>query len=150
MIEIRRDHASEARGFLTWYAGLLGVTALAYFADLKAGKAWPEEYILSLTIPFTVMPIFVWYAFVPRRIRYNEEELEFTSRLSGVSTLPFSALRTWGFGRQTIFLRFVGPGTNRRMIQIAPAFYPKDEIECLLSFLRANFPERKGGLRSFV
>jgi len=145
MIELRRDRNSVARGFALLFAVMLAVTALAYFGSLNAGKPWPLEYIVSLLIPFTIASLATWYGFVPPRVRYSRDDFEFTSHFFGVSTLPFAALRKWGFGRQTIFLKFARPGKTQRVIQIAPAFYPKDEINALLALLRTNFAEKEGG-----
>src|SRR5271154_7597823 len=39
-------------------------------------KWWSLGYVESLSIPLTLIPIFLWFAFVPRLLRFDDRELE--------------------------------------------------------------------------
>lgn len=100
MIELRRDNASVARGFSYLLSALGFVTLLGYLAAVGAGKPWSIGYIVSLLVPFAVVPLVVWFAFVPRQFRYDQDHVEFPSRLSRhwVANTPNFLLRSLGSG----------------------------------------------------
>jgi hypothetical protein len=139
MTEFKRSRKSVITGFAGLVAVLFALTAFTYFSQgTQEDHWWSSTYILSLAIPFTLIPLIVWIVFVPSRVRYDREAFELSSYFFGTRQLSFSTLEKWGFGQQVLFLKF-----EPKLVQIALAFYPQIEQAKLLAFLATNFPERK-------
>jgi hypothetical protein len=147
LAELRRTKKSILAGFFSLMAMFLLVSGFTYFFQGEhQHRWWSTTYIISLSIPMAIIPAVVWFGFVPRRIRYNRDVLEFTSRFFGVQSLPLSKLRHWGFGRNVLMLEFEKTALSRRTLQIALSFYPQAVQAEFLEFLSSNFPERKTGV----
>jgi hypothetical protein len=142
--ELKYSTSSVAAGFAKIFASFLAVCAISYLLQGIGRDGWPRpEYSASFLMPLLAMPSLVWFAFVPRRLRFNTEYLEFTSRFFGVRLLPLSKLRHWGKGHGVLLLEFEKSVLHRRTLQVALQFYTAESRSEFLQFLSENISDRK-------
>jgi len=143
--ELKHTPSSVIAGFAKFFAMFLVVCAISY-AWQGIGQNFWQPPDASLLIPLLLMPAFIWFAFVPRRLRFNAEYIEFTSRFSGVQLLPLPKLRHWGKGHGVLLLEFEKSALHRRTLQVALQFYTPESRNGFLQFLSETLPDRESSI----
>jgi hypothetical protein len=92
-----------------------------------------------LAIPIGILPIFVWFAFVPKLLEISDSHFTVQHRLKGVRQIAWSELKFWGYAGLVFCLQFNTPPT----LQIALFAFPRTERVQLRDFLSSRFPQRK-------
>ena len=83
--------------------------------------------------------MFIYLAFVPRRIQWSSTECRIQLKLDGVQILPWTQLSAYGDGNNVFYLKFTGV----RRFQIFAGAFPRDDWQALITFLKSNFPVKK-------
>jgi hypothetical protein len=132
-------------GFMIFLVCIAGYFLQGY----REGKWWTADYIFSLAIPVIIMPVCVWFMFVPRLVEFSDTEITISSLL-GKYTYNWSALDCYGPGNNVFKIQFSG---DRQPYQILAGAYPSEEWSKLIDFLNMRFPDRKAaysiGVRMF-
>ena len=113
-------------------------------------KWWTFDYVLGLAIPIALMPILVWFIFVPSRLEVTDKGFDIRFPFRRAQTLPWNKLKYWGKGESVFMLQFDGSAT----LQIFARAYPREQWSKLVELLSARFPEQKAtgwfGARGFI
>src|SRR6184192_1642684 len=84
---------SFLRWTLLWIALFLVGSTVAYFwQGYHNNLWWPQDYILSLLIPFLFMLIFVWIAFVPTILDFSATQITIKFPLRQAHTFSWDDL----------------------------------------------------------
>jgi hypothetical protein len=120
--------------------GLLAITVAGYLWDGYHDKNWwGAGYIESLSIPFVIAPVLVWFIFVPRRLEYSDSEFVIDRRFTSICSLPWSQLCYYGKGNNVFMIQFEG----RQAFQFFAGAFSKSEWAAFLAFLSDRFPDKK-------
>ena len=118
---------------------LIGTVATYFYQGFVEQKWWSLGYVLSLAIPFAIVPTVVWFMFVPGHLEFDDLSLFVQPRFRKIRTLPWAEMIHWGKGEGVFFIRFSGS----QMISILSSAYPPEQWMHLTEFLSAEFPDRK-------
>jgi len=119
---------------------MLVLTLIAYFwQGYRENKWWTQDYILTMVIPFAVVPVVVWFMFVPSLFEFSDSEITIKFPFRRVHILPWSDLQHYGAGPNVFMIQFAGAGTFQMFAQA----FPGAEWRTLTNFLSTRFPERK-------
>ena len=119
---------------------MFAVALVAYFFQgFVEHKWWSLQYCLTLLIPIVVMTVAVWFMFVPKYLRFDNNHIQFQFFLRPAYGLLWSDLYRWGNIRNVLILQFTGG----KSVQIAPSAYTPKDWSALTDLLRQNFPDRK-------
>ncbi len=125
----------------TVWGGMLLVTVAGYFwQGMVENLWWSFDYVISMLIPFTVMPLFLWFMFVPKEIVISDRFVVITFSLRSARRFEWNGLRYWG---DNVHLMFVLQFTNSRTQQLALFAFPKDQQQQFKKFVKGRFPKRK-------
>jgi hypothetical protein len=137
MKRLHRNFVRCAGNVLFW---MFVVTLIGYFwQGYKENHWWTIDYIWSLSIPFIIAPLFIWFAFVPNDIQFSENEFAINMSWGGKHTLQWSELEFFGRGRGVFLLQFKGMSA----FQIYAKAYSKPEWNEFTSFIESRWPECK-------
>lgn len=121
-------------------AGCLAVTFGAYlFQGYGEGNWWSSNYAATLSIPTILMPIFVWFAFVPNRLEVTDRTIFIGFRFRVGHTLYWEDLNSWELGEGVFMMRFA----NHKTFPIFSGAYSSDQWSWFRNFLVLRFPERR-------
>jgi hypothetical protein len=135
-----RLHPSFFRTTASVLALLAALAAVTYFWEgYHHHHWWTGGYLVSLLIPFVIMPLIVCFAWVPSRLEFNDTELIIQFPLRGLRTIPWDDLEYYGWFEGVFGLQFHAAGT----FSIYTQALPRGEWRMFKNFLRATFPERK-------
>ena len=133
-------HPSFARAAAPVVAVVTGLTAATYFwQGYHEHHWWRRDYIISLLIPFTIMPLAVCVMFVPRRLEFSDTHLRVQLPFRRLHTIAWADLEHYGSGENVFMIQFSGVGT----FQIFAQAFRRSEWRLLKNFLSTKFPERK-------
>jgi hypothetical protein len=120
--------------------GLVVVTAATYFWEgYREHHWWTRDYILTLLVPFAIVPVVVWFMFVPRRLEFNDSEFTIQYPFRPLHILEWADLKYYGPGPNVFMIEFIDVGT----FQIFPRAFRRSEWRLLKNFLSTTFPDRK-------
>ncbi|HTR88269.1 MAG TPA: hypothetical protein VMI56_27555 [Reyranella sp.] len=116
---------------------LIALTVFGYFwQGYGEGHWWSYDYDLSLAVPLTVVPCFMWIAFVPLELTISDECLKIRYAFRRAREVRWTRLMFWGNGGEATFLlQFSGV-----TFQIALFAFPRDQREQLIDLLKRRFP----------
>lgn len=117
---------------------LIGTVATYFYQGFVAHKWWSVGYVLSLAIPFMIVPTAVWFMFVPGHLEFDDLSLFVQPRFRNMLTLQWSEMIHWGKGQGVFFIRFSGG----QIISIFSRAYPPEHWINLTEILSAKFPDR--------
>ena len=133
-------HPSFARAAASVLAVVAAFTAATYFwQGYHEHHWWTRDYIVSLLIPFTIMPLAVCIMFVPRRLEFSETHFTIQLPFRRLYTIAWVDLEHYGSGENVFMMQFSDVGT----FQIFAQAFRRSEWRMLKNFLSATFPERK-------
>jgi len=69
-------------------------------------KWWSLDYLTSLLIPIAIFPVFVWFAFVPKELEFNDQALDIQFHFRKRHNLLWNALTYWGRGQGVFVMQF--------------------------------------------
>ncbi len=104
----------------------------------------PTLFDPTLAIPFTLAPIFVWFAFVPRLLEFSDSQLHVGFWLRPDCSFNWSDLQNFGPGRGLFVLRFGDAGS----LSLFSQAYPSGEWAKLKTFLQNTYPGCASGFWS--
>lgn len=132
---------SFTRTVATVLVSLLMVTVLAAISEYwGTGHWWSHGYIVSLAIPFILVPAFVWFAFVPRRVELTENELTIFRLFGPVICIPLDELEYYMSCGEVFMIQ---PHGRSSAYQIFPGAFPRQNWRAFIHELEARYPERK-------
>jgi hypothetical protein len=117
----------------------LGILCGGIKAHFTHDSTWTMGYILSFSVPLVVLPLLVWFVFVPRVLEYSDAQIR-------IVTIFRDTVQSWGhvksYGSSTgIFtLRFKHEFQG---YQIWSRAYPKADWNRFIDFLETRLPERE-------
>jgi hypothetical protein len=115
-------------------------SVIGYFLQgWQEHKWWSLGYIESMSIPVVIMPVAVWFMFVPSWFQYSEEEISLRTILRQ-GTYAWDMLDAYGPGPNVFMLQFKG---DSGAYQIFSGAYPRKEWQAFKKYLEIRFPERK-------
>jgi len=118
----------------------LFVTAYsAYRNHSSSGHWWPQPYVVSLAIPFIVIVIIVWIAFVPRRIELTDHRLEFVRFWGSTAAIPLRELEYYMQSPTTFMIQRAGESAY----QIYPGAFSRRDWRDFVGTLEREYPERQ-------
>jgi len=118
---------------------LIGTVAAYFYQGFVEHKWWSVGYVVSLAIPFAIVPTAVWFMFVPQCLEFDDLSLLVQPRFRSIRTLPWSEMIRWGKGEGGVFfIRF-----GRQTVNILSSAYSPEQWTSLTEFLSAKFPDRK-------
>jgi hypothetical protein len=116
------------------------VTALAAISEYWGTSHWSHGYVVSLAIPFLLVPAFVWFAFVPRRIELTENELIIFRLFGQAICIPLDELDYYMSGGEVFMIQ---PRGRSSAYQIFPGAFPRQNWRAFVQELETRYPERK-------
>jgi len=121
-------------------ATVIAVSIAGYFLQgWQQHGWWSLGYIESLSIPVAIMPVAVWFMFVPGWFEYSEDEISLRTLLRQ-GTYSWDMLDAYGPGRGVFMIQFKG---DSGAYQIFSGAYSRAEWQAFSSFLETRFPDRK-------
>ncbi len=94
---------------------------------------------MSLSIPFVLMIIAIWFGFVPRLLEYDEHAITIHSWWMGRHTYQWQDLKYFGSGFNVFLLQF----GSKQAFQILAQAYPKKDWREFICFLKQTFPNKR-------
>jgi hypothetical protein len=133
-------HPSFLRATASVLASMVAVAAAGYFWEgYHNHHWWSRDYLLSLLIPFAIMPAVVCVVWVPWRLEFSPTELTIQFLFRPLHTIEWDDLHYYGWFRGVYGLQFRTSGT----LTFYPQALPRREWRAFKTFLRTTFPERK-------
>ena len=123
--------------YLLWIGSFAILTYL--WQGYYNGDWWKIGYFESLLIPISIMMVFIWYGFVPKKLGYSDEKFEIDNFMNGKNSISWSELKYHGYGRGVYMIEFNGTDT----FQISKWAYSKNEWFEFMNFLTTHFPDKK-------
>jgi hypothetical protein len=104
------------------------------------GKWWTMGYICSFSIPLVVVPLLVWFIWVPRVLEYSETHIRIVT-IFRQTLQPWKRLKSYGAGSGIVFvLRFKG---ELQGYQIMSKAYSDSDWDRFTDYLETCFPNRE-------
>jgi hypothetical protein len=133
-------HPSFLRAAASVLALMVAWTAATYFWEgYHNHHWWTQDYLLSLLIPFAIMPAVVCLAWVPSQFEFSDTHLTIRFPFRRLRTLAWDDLEYYGWFESVYGLQFRTAGTYT----FYPQALPRREWRMLKSFLCTTFPQRK-------
>ncbi len=120
---------------------LLIAIVLGYFQQgYMNGKWWTTDYICSFSVPLVLLPLLVWFIWVPRVLEYSETHIRIVTIFRN-TLQPWKHLKSYGDGPGIVFvLRFKGEFQG---YQIMSKAYSDSDWNRFTDYLETCFPNRE-------
>jgi hypothetical protein len=119
---------------------MLALAVIAYFwQGYRENHWWTRDYILTMLIPFVIVPLAVWLMFVPSQLEFSDSQITIKFPFRPLHTFSWSDLHYYGAGPNVFMIQFAGVGT----FQIFPQAYRRSDWRMLKNFLSSTFPDKK-------
>ena len=135
-----RLEPSFLRVFLRVGTLVVAASVIGYlWQGIHEGKWWTLGYIASLAVPVVLMPVAVWFMFVPSFFEYSEEEISLRM-LFREGTYAWDMLDAYGPGRGVFMIQFKG---DTGAYQILAGAYSRREWQAFRTLLETRFPDQR-------
>jgi hypothetical protein len=80
-------------------SALLVLAITTYFQEgYRENRWWTSDYMLSWLVPLVLVPVLIWFAFVPSRLEFSDTGLTIKFFFRSLHTLDWSNLHSYGPG----------------------------------------------------